>query len=518
MHEHTCHTCHPHGSNLVDRCQLEALYRKIEAKFATNRQVLNIISDLERLEASTSLQTTQVAQAAAAMVVKAIKDDMADLRQQCNRRNANIEVVPFTDQHGHPVVKTKVDYNKIYITPSEAAGTDEDPDNLWDEWIAIPVKSKGGCSCECYRWERLGGKRVDLSIIRNNIKALNAKLNDVCEKLGVSNTLFDCVAKYIYELRDELGAAADATDKTVYARLDQLEDWVNNGFSVDDEGGTVHYDGLLDRVKKLIAESFAGVEYTDAETVKANHKWEASFKNAAGEELAKIALDTKDFIIDGMLGDVKLISVVVPGTEIADTATGTTHVAAEDLEEPWKTLVAESATKEIGGRYLVFSFKTKDSDGHEDPENNYVGDQKLKNIWVSVKELHDNFVFTAEGNDYITLTVTNTHNTKDESAVVYSAALTTEAVELIDKCLGKTEGVRSYDKINTDLDSVIGWINEGGIIPVQFVKDYFDWAVFSGNKADDRAATLRAIDEAPNRGIDKVWTEGLEPTIEGYNS
>ena len=195
----------PEPCDCVDRHQLEALYRKIEAKFATNRQVLNIIGDLKRLEAGTSLQATHVAQAAAAMVVKTIKDDMDELRRSCDRR-FGVEVIPFTDKYGHPVVTTKVDYNKIYITPSDEAGTDEDPDNLWDEWIAIPAKSKGYNGRERYRWERIGSKRIDISVIKKDIKTLNDKLNEVCEKLGIAGTnlgqaIIDQAVKPLEELK-----------------------------------------------------------------------------------------------------------------------------------------------------------------------------------------------------------------------------------------------------------------------------------------------------------------------------
>lgn len=179
---HPDHVC---CSECVDRHQLEALYRKIEAKFATNRQVLDILADIKRLESGTALQATHVAQAAAAMVIKAIKDDMADLREQCRRRS--IEIVPLTDKYGHPVVTTRVDYNKIYVTPSDESGVDGDSDNIWDEWIAIPAKSKGYDGRERYRWERIGSKRIDLSVIKNDIKTLNEKLNELCEKLNASN-------------------------------------------------------------------------------------------------------------------------------------------------------------------------------------------------------------------------------------------------------------------------------------------------------------------------------------------
>lgn len=387
-------------------------------------------------------------------------------------------------------------------------------------------------------------------------------------------TLFECVAKYIQDLRNELGATDAASDKTVYARLDQIGDWVSNGFDVEDtdeEGNvvTVHYDGLLDRVKKLEAESFAQVECTDAETVKANHKWEASFKNAKGEELAKIALDTKDFVIDGMLDDVKLIAISNEGKSIIDLSTDTEYVAGNDLEEPWKTLVAESATNEFGARYLVFSFKTKDADGHEDPENNnYVDGQELKNIWVPMHDLHDNFDFKAEGAKYIDLTAADpVHKVDGSTEITYRVNLTDDVVAVLEKALGEVEGVRSYDEIDAALHTaednieqaqadikelqdyvingfeeqpgengntatepeekkgllerannledtvgeVIGWINEDGIIPVQFVNDYFDYVVFGGGTAAEaRTAmyeTLKPIIDVEPKGREPQFDE-----------
>lgn len=196
--------CRPH----FDRHDLEVLYRKIEQHFATNKQVLAIAGELKRLEAGIAPQTTHIAQAAAAMVVNAIKGDVNKLRHDCESKYG-VEVVPFTDKHGHPVVNKRVDYNKIYITPSEDAGVDEDADNLWDEWIAIPAKSKGYNGRERYRWERLGSKRIDLTWVKNDINTLNQKLDDLCERLGISGdslgqAIIDKAEKPIAELKEYL--------------------------------------------------------------------------------------------------------------------------------------------------------------------------------------------------------------------------------------------------------------------------------------------------------------------------
>ena len=366
------------------------------------------------------------------------------------------------------------------------------------------------------------------------------------------------IMDWLNDLRAEIGNFPVSGEKSIKSRIDELENVV-----LDPEAG------LAKRVTDLENGSFASVEYSDAEEVKANHKWEASFKNAKGEELAKIALDTKDFVIDGMLGAVKMISVIERGAKILDVETGEEYGAGS--AEPWATLVAESAFKNNEERYLVFSFKTEDSDGHVDSDNNYT-DKQLQNIWVSVKDLHDNFKFKAEGADFITLDVATVHTAKGETDVVYSVKLTGDAVELINKGLGNVEGIRSYDDIDTDLhtaeddiktlqdqvvngfnekngdngngleadggehakeglltrankleqrmdaaeghiEDVEAWINEDGVINVEWVNDYFDYIVFGGGiAADSRNAAYEALVNAGK--VDQVIEKDPAPEID----
>lgn len=394
-------------------------------------------------------------------------------------------------------------------------------------------------------------------------------------------TLFECVAKYIQDLRNELGATDAAGAETVYARLDQIENWVNNGFDVegvDEEGNatTVHYDGLLDRVKKLEDESFAQVECSTAEEVKANNVWKAAFKNATGKVLGEIELNTSDFVVDGILDAVRLISVVEPGNKIVDLSNGGIEYdgATVGAEEPWHTLIAESQGKNAGDRYIVFSFKTVNQDAEDvvDPDKDPTTptEKPLSNIWVSMHDLHDSFDFNSAVDEksvaYVDLSVDTHHTTTGSTNVVYTVKLTDEVVTILDKLLGKVEGVRSYDEIDADLHAaedniansqddikqlqdyvangfeeqpgengnsatepetkkgllerandledtmgeVIGWINEDGIIPVKFVEDYFDYIVFGGGTA---AATREAAYEAAKPIIDKE-PAGKEPQFD----
>ena len=268
-------------------------------------------------------------------------------------------------------------------------------------------------------------------------------------------TLFECVAKYIQALRDELGATADKKASTVYARLDQIEDWVNNGF--DTEDGT-HYDGLLARVAELERAAkddlVALVECSTEQEVKENNKWEAVFKSRSGKELAKIGLNTSEFVIDGMLGDVKMISVVNKGTAVRDLGTGTDYTIT-DAAEPWLTIINESATRENGERYLVFSFRTTEA-GVSTPDFAGVA-TGLKNIWVSVKDLHDSFVFGAASDptEYITLEVAEPVHTADGATrIVYTTKLTADAVKALDWILKGDVAAKidSYNVLNADVD------------------------------------------------------------------
>lgn len=267
-------------------------------------------------------------------------------------------------------------------------------------------------------------------------------------------TLFECVAKYIQDIRNELGATDAAKAETVYARLDQIEAWVNDGFDAED--GT-HYDGLLARVAELeraAADDFvANVTCTDAEVVKKDNKWEAVFTSKSGKELAKIALDTSEFVIDGMLGDVKLVSVLDKGTLVKDLGTGNEYGLDTD-DAAWLTIVNESGTRENGERYMIFSFKTTEA-GVQTPTFAEEA-TALRNIWVSLKDLHDSYDFATEADpaEYITFEVANKHTLDSAQKITHSVALTADAVKALDWILkGDGANINDYATLNADVDA-----------------------------------------------------------------
>lgn len=400
-------------------------------------------------------------------------------------------------------------------------------------------------------------------------------------------TILECVAKYIQDIRNELGASdtiledPDGNIVPIYARLDQLEAYAND---------------LLARTEKLEQESFAKVICSNAEEVKTTNLWKAQFfpagtilpndykVNTGSEDikpLGEIALNTSDFVVDGILDAVRLIAIVEPGNKIADLSNdGNEYISntGEGAEEPWKTLIGESGGKEVGSRYIVFSFKTINQDAEDivDPDKNpdTPTDKPLSNIWVSMHDLHDSFEFegkvdegreAGKDNEYATLEVTDQHTTTGSTHVTYTLKFTADFVLAIDKLLGKVEGTRSYDAVNTELtdaqanikelqdyvrdggfeetidnedgskttvtregllkrtadledratdlekevDAIDRWVDGEGIISEAFVNRYFDAVVFAseGEGADERKALY---EELKDTVIDKPFTGKLD--------
>ena len=264
MERYPGHGCRPPHDKCVSRHQIEALWDRISANFATNKQVLDVIADLKRLEAGTSLQATHVAQAAAAMVIKTIQADMDRLNM------FSVEVVPFVDKNGHPVVTDGVDYNKIYLTPADTA-IDGDRDNAWDEWIAVPTNVSGHCNANRFKWERVGGKRVDLSWVKEDFKTLNTEIVVLNEKLEKSNKILAKTIlnrairplkqlkeylhspEYIQYVFEQLPRAAMGTDGLMtansFALLSMLALWAANDHKVLG-GGALGPDVVIHLLEK----------------------------------------------------------------------------------------------------------------------------------------------------------------------------------------------------------------------------------------------------------------------------
>lgn len=236
----------------------------------------------------------------------------------------------------------------------------------------------------------------------SNIEEIIARLDELYiadtgdgSASGLVKDLQDLVAG----LRADLGNAADAAgDATAFARIAQLEAEVQ-------AAGT----GLLDRTSKLEAESFAKVEAAyDKEGKKVNVK----FKNAAGEELGEgtsFDIDTTDFVIDGMIKNVHLVTIKDDGS--VDWPDGDAH-----------EIPAEYAQMH-GKKFFVFCFNVSENVGTGEAVNV---------IWVPADELFNDYDFKAAGvDDYVKLAVeeVNPSTSNKVNEVTYTITLGQKAID-----------------------------------------------------------------------------------------
>lgn len=186
------------------------------------------------------------------------------------------------------------------------------------------------------------------------------------------------IQKFIKALRDEIGESTGALeDKTIYDRLAELEKSASD---------------LVPRVEKLENESFAKVT---ADYDKAAKKINVKFYNAEGTELTtektSFEIDTTDFVIDGMIKNVHLVTINEDG--------GVTWPEGSDNHE----VPADIAANHKGEKYLVFCFNVTENVGTGAPVNV---------IWVPIEALFTDYKFNQDNKDedYVTIDMKMVHD------------------------------------------------------------------------------------------------------------
>lgn len=183
----------------IDTQIIDQLWDRINAKFATNQQVIDLAAELKKIEMGINIQTSHAANAAAAMVLKSIQCDLEKVKKMM------IEIVPYVDKDGKPIVPGTVNYNTIYLTPAQLP--DETDNSLWDEWIALPIEKAIGTKCHGleYKWERVGNKKIDLSWIKVEFDKVNECICALNHRLThVSKALARAILKKAVEPINEL--------------------------------------------------------------------------------------------------------------------------------------------------------------------------------------------------------------------------------------------------------------------------------------------------------------------------
>lgn len=181
------HGCGPH----VDAAVIDQLWELIDAKFATNKQVLDLAAELKQLELGMKVQTSHVAHAAAAIVLKSVQDDLDKLKKL---KSFKVQIVDFVDSEGKPVVPCGPNFETLYLTRAENA--DDKDNSIWDEWIAVSLDHAVGTKPNgpCYRWERVGNKKIDLSWVKADFIKVNGSIADLQKKLeNTSKILADAI-------------------------------------------------------------------------------------------------------------------------------------------------------------------------------------------------------------------------------------------------------------------------------------------------------------------------------------
>lgn len=242
-----------------------------------------------------------------------------------------------------------------------------------------------------------------------------------------------CIIEFIEKLRKELGdtPADEVAKKTVYERLAALE---------------ADCKQLNTRIDALETEAFTSVA---TEYDKLNNQIRVGFGTTKAEAVTSkdnlvdgksFTIDTSDFVVDGLLGDVRSVTVLKDEGDLPQvdaTIDGNIGPGAyEFVTDPKDGKVKLKKCYELadipndklvnGRRYLVFKFKVNETDGEG------TATAKVeKDIWVDLVDLHDNFTFKALPADdaYIKLKVDSTHMGSASTAVTYTSSLGDKAVE-----------------------------------------------------------------------------------------
>lgn len=290
----------------VDEITIRRLWDKIKATFANKKDVLEVVKELERLEAMDNVNAVQsgvsgpivaagsdntvhlkyenwaetttqdaygntvhaynesqnaLTAAAAAQAIKTLRQSISNLNQ------FKILVVTDVDQLGHPVVP-EVDYNTLYLTPAE----DNEDDNNWNEWLCVPKQSYSPyAKGQAYTWEKLGADKVDLRWVKRDLKGLNEAINGLNFKIKgytkrMADMFLDRCVKPLKELQDyinspeyvkyifaQLPRAAMGTDGLMsansFAILSMLAIWASNDRKIMG-GGALGPDYVIELLKK----------------------------------------------------------------------------------------------------------------------------------------------------------------------------------------------------------------------------------------------------------------------------
>lgn len=231
-------------------CDVEdRIMAHINRKFASNDTVARLANEIRRINDNIDIKTTEAATAAAGLVLRQVRTDIAGLENKIdNKKEFKVLIVPAGPEGTPMVSNSNIDGSTMYLTPNN--NTPEE-DNKWDEWLAIWDPAVIGN----WRWEHIGAKTIDLTWINNNFEGVNQKIHELQCRMGkfskeVADAILKRAVKPLQQLREYLGSQefmgflvenlplASSTQNGLmssqsYALLFAISNWIN--FSAENQ-------------------------------------------------------------------------------------------------------------------------------------------------------------------------------------------------------------------------------------------------------------------------------------------
>lgn len=281
--------------------------------------------------------------------------------------------------------------------------------------------------------------------LESNLSGAVGDLTDLIELVGtiiekgeegtVAKGILADVIAAAEALRAELGDAPEEVTETVYEKLADLTSRIE-----DIEAKN------LDDLDKAFVDVEQPVYDANAQKVTIN------FKNRKGEVAGTAKIDTKDFVVHGLMDGVDVVSYNGKDDQV-------TIGKGEDAV----TLDVPFEVKAHAGKYIIFRFKLAHE--HDDMENS--AHDEMKAVWVNVNDLFTDYKFegeVAEGSEgYIEVeAIEATPDYTDANKVTIKVGLGADQKAVNDLVEGKTqadgkpvgETYRGIVELNDDLEAL----------------------------------------------------------------
>lgn len=317
-------------------------------------------------------------------------------------------------------------------------------------------------------------------------------------KLGDKKYLDDAGLKALIEKIAGLNEATIKKITDVVADIAKVDEKQTNDIAAN-KAKNDEQDEKLTRIDQT---AFVDVKLVqDKKNNKVNITFEPATETDVNGEKKKatktVTIDTSAFVLDGMLGNVRLVVVSTkPDVLVSGEPAGAYEISSYNTDgavyKKFCDLKDISDQNRIDGeRFLVFEFNLTDHDG--DLTEQAAG-KKKDTVWINVRDLHDSYDFVAkvetkkDSTKYFNLEVKEINQAKGESVVTYTLTQTDKFIENMGLVQGEKDGGtgRGVHQIDKDLKATEELVTDiakfaaFNPITTKSIGDYFDWKVFNG--------------------------------------